>query len=82
MESSFHETENAHRHFIEKGRCDKLLSFHRKVSLIVGMLISQGPCFERQVVTQARAVSCGVGDHTREIPTSKSPISAKTESGV
>lgn len=51
MESSFHETENAHKHFIEKGRCEKLLSFHRKVSLIVGMLISQGPCFERQVVT-------------------------------
>lgn len=60
----------------------KLLSFHRKVSLLVGMLMSQGPCFERKVVTQARAGSCGVGAHTREIPTSKSPISAKAGSDV
>lgn len=82
MESNLRKNEKGYKHFIiEKGWCEKLFSFHRKVSLLPRMLVSQAPCFERQVVTQPRTVLGGVGDHTREIPTSKSQISAKAESG-
>lgn len=81
METNFHKIEKGYKLFIEQSWCGKLFSFHKKASLLPGMLISQAPCFGKQVATQLRTVLCGVGDHTKEIPTSKSQISAKAESG-
>lgn len=63
--------------FIEQSWYEKMFSFHKTASLLPRMLISQAPCFEKQEVTQLRTVLCGVGDHKKEMPTSKSQISAK-----
>lgn len=61
MESNFLKAETGYKHFIWKGWCEKMFSFHRKVSMLPCVLISQAPRWEMQVGHPVRSCSLWCG---------------------